>query len=165
ADGVGGRWVPAEAARSILNGIFCSDSWDGFTRAELVIEAVSEDRATKRHVLAEVQPRVSQSAILATTTTAFAVRSLQSALYRPGRLVGLHFGCPAAALKCVEVSAGPATDADAVAAARGWLGGPRRHTVLVAGRPRRALARVLLAYLHEALVLAGQGASPAPLDA
>jgi 3-hydroxyacyl-CoA dehydrogenase/enoyl-CoA hydratase/3-hydroxybutyryl-CoA epimerase len=163
-DAVERRLIPADAARAKLDGIFCSDSWDGFTGAELVIEAVSEDRATKRHLLAEVQPRVSPAAVLATTTTAFTVRSLQSALYRPGRLVGLHFGCPAAALTCVEVSAGPATDADAIAAARGWLAAYGRNGVLVADRPGRALGRVLLAYLHEALVLVEKGVSPVALD-
>jgi 3-hydroxyacyl-CoA dehydrogenase/enoyl-CoA hydratase/3-hydroxybutyryl-CoA epimerase len=164
-DAVARRLISADAARSKLDGIFCSDSWDGFTGAELVIEAVSEDRATKRRLLAEVQPRVSATAVLATTTTALTVRSLQSALYRPGRLVGLHFGCPAAALKCVEISAGPATDADAVAAARGWLAANGRTGVLVADRPGRALGRVLLAYLHEALVLVEKGVSPVALDA
>jgi 3-hydroxyacyl-CoA dehydrogenase / enoyl-CoA hydratase / 3-hydroxybutyryl-CoA epimerase len=53
-DAVERRLIPADAARSMLDGVFCSDSWDGFTGAELVIEAVGEDRATKRHVLAEV---------------------------------------------------------------------------------------------------------------
>jgi 3-hydroxyacyl-CoA dehydrogenase/enoyl-CoA hydratase/3-hydroxybutyryl-CoA epimerase len=163
-DAVERRLISADAAQAKLDGIFCSDSWDGFTGAELVIEAVSEDRATKRHLLAEVQPRVSPAAVLATTTTAFTVRSLQGALYRPDRLVGLHFGCPAAALKCVEVSAGPATDPDAVARVRDWLAANGRVGVLVADRPGRALGRVMLAYLHEALVLIEKGVSAADLD-
>jgi len=163
-DAVERRLLPAADARSKLDGIFCSDSWDGFAGAELVIEAVGEDRATKRHVLAEVQPRVSQSAVLATTTTAFTVRSLQSALCRPGRLVGLHFGCPAAALRCVEVAAGPATDADAVTQTQEWLAANGRTCVLVADRPGRALGRVLLGYLREALALIEKGVSPATLD-
>src|SRR5205085_10036468 len=96
-------------------------------------------------------------ALLATTTTALTVQALQEGLARPGRLVGLHVGVPAAALKVVELTAGPATEPAAVARLRAWLQAQGRTAALVADRPGRVLGRVLLPYLHEAALLAEEG--------
>src|SRR5204862_2417134 len=129
--------IPMEAVPPQLARIVCSNAFDGFADAELVIEAVDEIQATKRRVLTEAEDQIGPTAVLATATTAFTVRSLQEGLARPERLIGLHFSCPAAALRQVEVAAGPATDPAAVARVRHWLAANGREGVLVADRPGR----------------------------
>ena len=105
------------------------------------------------------------SALLATTSTAFTVLELQERLARPQRLLGLHVGHPAAAMRWVEVTAGPTTDPMVVSRLRNWLRANGKRPLLVADRPGRVLGRVLLPYLHEAVLLAEEGYNVALVDA
>jgi 3-hydroxyacyl-CoA dehydrogenase/enoyl-CoA hydratase/3-hydroxybutyryl-CoA epimerase len=159
------RLIPLDEAPAKLAAIPCTSTWQGFADVDLVIEAVDEDLALKRRVLPQAERHVPSSALLATATTAFTVQALQEGLVWPGRLVGLHLGHPVAALKAAEVTAGPATDPAAVARLRHWLRQNGKATVLVADRPGRVLGRVLLPYLHEAVLLAEDGVPVAEADA
>jgi 3-hydroxyacyl-CoA dehydrogenase/enoyl-CoA hydratase/3-hydroxybutyryl-CoA epimerase len=159
------RLLPVDDAAGKLTAIPCGVDWVGFEDVDLVIEAVGEDRALKRRVLADAEQRVPPAALFATTTTALTVRELQERLARPGRLVGLHLGHPAAALKAAEVAAGPLTEPMAVARLRAWLHAHGKRAVFVADRPGRALGRVLLPYLHEAVLLAEEGFAVPAVDA
>lgn len=84
---------------------------------------------------------------------------------RPQRLLGLHVGHPASALRWAEVTAGPITDPNVVTRLRIWLRANGKRPLLVADRPGRVLGRVLLPYLHEAVLLAEEGYDVACVDA
>jgi 3-hydroxyacyl-CoA dehydrogenase/enoyl-CoA hydratase/3-hydroxybutyryl-CoA epimerase len=159
------RLIPADDVADRLSEIACGSTWDGFKDVDLVIEAVDEDIALKHRVLQRVERRIPPGAIIATATTAFTVRELQGKLDHPGRLVGLHLGHPAAALKLAELTAGPATDPAAVTRLRRWLRDNGKIAGLVADRPGRVLGRVLLPYLHEAILLAEDGVPVSAADA
>jgi 3-hydroxyacyl-CoA dehydrogenase/enoyl-CoA hydratase/3-hydroxybutyryl-CoA epimerase len=140
-------------------------AWDGFEYVDLLVEAVGEDLALKQRVLREAEKHLPRSATFATTTTTLTVGAVQGGLVRPQRLVGLHFPHPATALKPVEIAAGPATEPAAVARWRDWLRSLGKHPFLVADRPGFALARVMLPYFHEAILLAAEGVTVADVDA
>ncbi|HEX4588673.1 MAG TPA: 3-hydroxyacyl-CoA dehydrogenase NAD-binding domain-containing protein [Gemmataceae bacterium] len=159
------RLLPAEDLADRLAAIPVSSAWVGFEEADLVIEAVDEDLAVKSEILQEAERHVPPAAILATCSTAFTVRELQERLARPQRLLGLHVGHPAPAMRWVEVTAGPTTDPSVVARLRTWLRANGKRPLLVADRPGRVLGRVLLPFLHEAVLLAEEGYSVAAVDA
>jgi 3-hydroxyacyl-CoA dehydrogenase/enoyl-CoA hydratase/3-hydroxybutyryl-CoA epimerase len=159
------RLIPADDVPERLSAIVCGSSWHGFKDVDLVIEAVDEDLALKQRVLQAAERRVPPAALLATATTAFTVQALQDGLARPERLVGMHFGHPAAALKFAELAAGPATDPAVVTRLRHWLRAHGKVAGLVADRPGRVLGRVVLPYLHEAILLAEDGIPVAAADA
>src|SRR5262245_55083863 len=73
--------------------------------ATLVLEAVVEDLAVKRELLAEVEAIVGERAILATNTSSLSVTALAAACKRPERVAGFHFFNPAPVMKVVEVIA------------------------------------------------------------
>jgi 3-hydroxyacyl-CoA dehydrogenase/enoyl-CoA hydratase/3-hydroxybutyryl-CoA epimerase len=77
----------------------------------------------------------------------------------------MHVGHPAAALRWVEVTAGPTTDPAVVTRLRTWLRAQGKKPLLVADRPGRVLGRVLLPYLHEAVLLSEEGYDVACIDA
>lgn len=72
-------------------------------RADLVIEAVPEQLALKRAVLAEADRVLKIEAILATNTSSISVTALAAATSRPDRFVGMHFMNPVPVMGLVEV--------------------------------------------------------------
>lgn len=156
--------TPDDVARR-LTSIQCTDSWDGFIAADLVIEATDESQSRKRLLLHDIERIVRPVTVIATTSTVMPVGSLYRSLVNPERFLGIHFGHPAASSRCVELTAGTATDPNVIARVRAWLRARGKIAVQTADRPGRVLGRVLLPYFHEAILLATEGAKIAQIDA
>jgi 3-hydroxybutyryl-CoA dehydrogenase len=77
---------------------------------DLVIEAIVEDLAAKRELLAALDGIVRPDAILATNTSALSVTELAAATAAPERVVGMHFFNPAPLMPLVEVVRAELTD-------------------------------------------------------
>ncbi len=122
---------------------------DGFADADFVIEAVFEELAVKRQVLAEVEAVVSDTCVLATNTSSLSVTAMASGLKHPERVVGFHFFNPVAVLPLVEVVRGTATDDAAVATALAVGRQLKKNCVIVADRPAFVVNRVLTRFLGE----------------
>jgi 3-hydroxybutyryl-CoA dehydrogenase len=110
--------------------------------AGVVIEAVVEDLAVKRSLLAELEQVVAADCLLASNSSSLTPTAMAAGLAHPGRLVGLHFFNPVPAMRLVEVISGPATSAAAAAdraeaLARAW----RKTVVRSAATPGPRLRR------------------------
>ncbi len=84
--------------------------------AEIAIEAVIEDEAIKRQVLADLDDRMAPEAIIATNTSSIPITRLAQATRRPELFIGMHFMNPVPMLPLVEVIRGLATSDETVAA-------------------------------------------------
>jgi 3-hydroxybutyryl-CoA dehydrogenase len=134
--------------------------------ATLVVEAVVEDLAVKRGLLAELEPIVGERAILASNTSSLSVTALAAACRRPERVAGFHFFNPAPVMKVVEVVAALRTDAaacDALAALARRFG----HTpVRALDTPGFIVNHAGRGYGTEGLKILAEGiCEPAVLDA
>lgn len=90
---------------------------DDAAHADLAIEAVPEDVALKRQVLAELDKKAAGHVIFASNTSSISITELASATSRPDRFIGVHFFNPVPVMKLVEVVRGLLTsDATAKAA-------------------------------------------------
>jgi len=132
----------------------------------LAIEAIVEDLAAKCALFADLEKRLSATAILATNTSSISITAIAAALDRPERCAGFHFFNPAPAMRLVEIVAGAqsgdAVLADLVDTARAWGKDPVR----VRSTPGFVVNRVARPYYGEALRLLEEGAAdPATLDA
>ncbi|MGN6252275.1 MAG: 3-hydroxyacyl-CoA dehydrogenase family protein [Marmoricola sp.] len=72
-------------------------------RADLVVEAVTEQLEVKKALFSQLDQIVSDDAVLATNTSSLSVTEISTANSRPGRVVGLHFFNPAPVQDLVEV--------------------------------------------------------------
>lgn len=77
--------------------------------AELVVEAVFEDRNLKTRMFAELNKLCSQQAILASNTSSISITELGRATDRPEKVIGMHFFNPVPVMKLVEVVRGALT--------------------------------------------------------
>jgi 3-hydroxyacyl-CoA dehydrogenase/enoyl-CoA hydratase/3-hydroxybutyryl-CoA epimerase len=139
-------------------------SYDGFEGIDLVIEAVVEKMGVKQSVLRETETHMSAAAIFATNTSALSVSELQSVAQHPGRVGGMHFFNPVDRMPLVEIIRGERTDERTVATLFDTALRLGKTPVVVADRPGFLVNRLLVAYLNEACLAAGEGIEWQSLD-
>src|SRR5205823_12258136 len=78
--------------------------------ADLVIEAATENEATKREIFSTLCASLRPDAIVATNTSSISITRLAAATDRPERFIGIHFMNPVPLMELVELIRGIATD-------------------------------------------------------
>jgi len=132
-----------------------------FADADLVLEAVFEDLATKKQVFADVEKIVRPDCVLATNTSSLSVTAMAADLVHPERVVGLHFFNPVAVMPLLEVVRTAQTD-DATLATGFAVGKAlRKSCVLVRDATAFVVNRLLQRFLGEVLGAVDEGT---PLD-
>ena len=129
--------------------------------AEIVIEAVFEDRAVKRRLLAEVEEAAPDSALLATNTSSLSVADLAEALRLPARLVGIHFFNPVHAMRLVEVVTHATVEPRAVERALAFARELGKEPIVVKDSPGFASSRLGVVLGLEAMRMLEQGVASA----
>lgn len=125
--------------------------------APVVIEAVIENHAAKRRLLAALEQHIPTDALLATNTSSLSVASLADALSHPARFCGLHFCHPVADRPLVEVIAAPRTAPATLARALQFLAALGKRPLRTADVTGFAVNRLLFPYLEAAVELVRAG--------
>jgi 3-hydroxyacyl-CoA dehydrogenase/enoyl-CoA hydratase/3-hydroxybutyryl-CoA epimerase len=151
------RLLSANEARNKLAAIAWTTAWQGFDKADLVIEAAIEELNIKRQIFAELERRTRHDAILATNTSSLLVRQMQEGLAHPERVAGLHFFNPVHKMPLVEVVRSQHTQQSVPAILLKWAAAVGKTPVLVADSPGFLVNRILMPYLNEAGMLVAEG--------
>lgn len=130
---------------------------NGLSSADIIIEAIFEDVEVKRELFKSIEPVVKAEAILATNTSSIPLDEISSVLKKPERLVGLHFFNPVAMMPLVEIVKSPKTDPQVADKAAAFTRKIDRLPLPVTSTPGFLVNRILMPYLMEAVVLAGEG--------
>src|SRR3954453_19766854 len=77
--------------------------------ADLVIEAVFEDRGVKAQVFAEIEPHLAAGALLGSNTSTLPITQLAEGVPRPADFIGLHFFSPVDKMPLLEIVKGEQT--------------------------------------------------------
>jgi 3-hydroxyacyl-CoA dehydrogenase/enoyl-CoA hydratase/3-hydroxybutyryl-CoA epimerase len=134
-----------------------SIDYSGFTRADLVIEAVFEDVAVKRRVVEEVEAEVAPDAIVATNTSTIPIRQIAEGARYPERVIGMHFFSPVEKMPLLEVIPHEGTSPDTVVATVRFGRKLGKTVIVVRDRPGFWVNRILSPYLNEAGILIEEG--------
>ncbi len=140
---------------------------DTFAEADLVIETIVEDAATKLGLFRRIEPWCHPKAIIATNTSSLTIAELAQGFDRPERFAGLHFLKPAHQTGVVEIIPGPDTDDTTVTFLR-EVAAAMGKAALVAQRdvPGFIWNRLQFAMLRECLHMLEEGvASAEDIDA
>jgi 3-hydroxyacyl-CoA dehydrogenase/enoyl-CoA hydratase/3-hydroxybutyryl-CoA epimerase len=135
--------------------------YGGFSRADLVIEAVFEDLELKRRVLAEVESHTRPDAVFASNTSTLQIRAIAAGARRPERVLGMHFFSPVERMPLVEVIPTEGTAPEALVTAVRFGRRMGKTVIVVADRPGFWVNRILIPYLNEAGRLLDEGV---PID-
>jgi 3-hydroxybutyryl-CoA dehydrogenase len=126
---------------------------------DVVIEAVPEQLALKRAVLAAIEARGPR--LLASNTSALSIDALAEGLTRPADFLGLHFFNPVWSMALVEVVRGAATDEATLATALELVALLGKEPVVVADRPGFATSRLGVLLGLEAVRMLEEGVASA----
>ncbi|MBQ9916280.1 MAG: 3-hydroxyacyl-CoA dehydrogenase family protein [Microbacterium sp.] len=159
------RGATSRSAAEVDAALTVGTDLDVFAAAELVIEAVPEDRALKEDALARIERTLPAASALASNTSSISIDALGAALRRPDRLLGLHFFNPVPTSALVEVVLGSATAPALADAARGWVAAIDKTAVTVRDSPGFASSRLGVMLGLEAIRMLEEGvASAADID-
>lgn len=101
--------------QAMMAALHPTTSYDEAAGADLAIEAVFEDMATKQTVFASLATAMGDDAIIATNTSYLNPNEIAAGIANPSRIIGLHFFSPAHIMKLVEIVQAAETSPDVVA--------------------------------------------------
>jgi 3-hydroxyacyl-CoA dehydrogenase len=134
-------------------------TYDGFDKADVIVEAVFEGMALKKEIFAELDAIAKPDCILATNTSTLDIDEIASATRRPQMVVGHHFFSPANVMRLMEVVRGKATGKEVIATSMA-LAKKLKKVAVLAGNCRGFIGnRMIHIYLREAQFLVEEGAS------
>jgi 3-hydroxyacyl-CoA dehydrogenase len=90
-------------------------SYDDFSQADMVIEAVFEGMTLKKQVFAELDRVCKPRAILASNTSTLNIDEIASSTSCPDAVIGTHFFSPANVMRLLEIVRGKATSREVIA--------------------------------------------------
>ncbi len=156
--------VDRREARRAIARVTGTTDWSGFGRADLVVEAVFEEIALKRRVLAEIEAAVRPDAVIATNTSALPIASIASEARHPERVVGMHFFSPVHRMSLVEVVRPTGASGTAISRAVAAAQAMGKTVIVVRDGPGFYTTRVIGVMLGEAARLLDEGARIEDVD-
>jgi 3-hydroxybutyryl-CoA dehydrogenase len=142
-----------------------TDLAEGVSSADLVVEAVTEDRAVKDKVFRMFDASCKPSAILASNTSSISITVLAAATRRPDKVIGMHFMNPVPVMKLVEVIRGLETSDETLIAVRDTCVRIGKTAVEVNDYPGFVANRMLMPMINEAITCVMEGvATPESID-
>ncbi|PZU32039.1 MULTISPECIES: 3-hydroxyacyl-CoA dehydrogenase family protein [unclassified Microbacterium] len=137
------------------------DDIAAFADADLVIEAVPEDRALKGDALGRIARVVAPASAIVSNTSSISIDALAATITHPERFLGLHFFNPVPASALVEIVTGAATAPAVVESARAWVDALGKAPVVVRDSPGFASSRLGVMLGLEAIRMLEEGVATA----
>lgn len=136
----------------------------GVEKADVVIEAIFEDKDAKQAIYKDIEPRMKADAVLATNTSSIPLETLAKGLKDPKRLIGIHFFNPVAMMPLVEIVKTNKSSKSIVQQAIAFCLHIGKLPLPVKSAPGFLVNRILMPYLVEAVTLYDEGVSPEAID-
>ena len=147
-----------EAVDALLANILVEEK-SACADADLIIECVKEDMATKKELLNELDALCKPEAIFASNTSSLSITEMGQGLKH--HLIGMHFFNPVPAMKLVEVIAGGNTPADLVDYIKNLSVEIGKTPVVVNEAPGFVVNKILIPYCNEGVCVLQEGVASA----
>ena len=157
--------LTAEARAAALARVTTTTGLGTMARADLVIEAITEDAAVKAGLYRELNAVCPPTTTFASNTSSLSIGMLAAGSGRPDRFVGLHFFNPVPLMPLVEVIRGETTSLETYDEALGFVRQLGKETVEAQDVPGFVVNLLLVPYLLDAVRALERGvASTADID-
>ena len=134
-------------------------------KADLVIEAATENESVKIKILQGVEAVLRPETIIATNTSSLSITKLAAATRRPDKMVGMHFFNPVPMMALVEIIRGLQTSEATIDAVTELAKALDKTPIGVKNSAGFVVNRVLCPMINEAIFVYSEGlASAAEID-
>ncbi|MGR9169668.1 FAD-dependent oxidoreductase [Rhizobium sp. KDH_Rht_773_N] len=163
-DSIGKGRLTQEEGAALLSRITPSADYGDLKDADLVIEAVFEDRAVKKAVIEQVEAVIPQTTIFASNTSTLPITGLAENSKRPDQFIGVHFFSPVEKMMLTEVILGRKTGDKALAVALDYVAAIRKTPIVVNDTRGFFVNRCVFRYIHEAYDMLIEGVPAAMIE-
>ena len=134
-------------------------------KADLVIEAATENESVKIKILQDVEAVLRPETIIATNTSSLSITKLAAATKRPDKMVGMHFFNPVPMMALVEIIRGLQTSEATIDAVTELAKALGKTPIGVKNSAGFVVNRILCPMINEAIFVYSEGlASAAEID-
>ena len=134
-------------------------------KAELIVEAATENPELKFTIFEKLDELTPEGAILATNTSSISITEIAARTGRPDKVVGMHFMNPVPVMKLVEIIRGLGTSDETTAAVMEVATSLGKTPVEASDYPGFVANRILLPMINEAVYCVMEGvATPEAVD-
>lgn len=158
------RKITPEEANLKIDSVTTGLDFIGFDKAQFVIEAVVENMAVKKRILAEAETQVKKDTIIVSNTSSLSISEMASALKNPERFAGMHFFNPVNRMPLVEVIRGEKTSDKTISTVVKLSKKLGKTPIVVKDVAGFLVNRILLPYMNEAAYLLQEGAEVKRID-
>ena len=158
-----GKSTPEKKAE-ILARIHPTADYAELKNADLVIEAVFEDRAIKAEVTKKAEAVMGAGAIYGSNTSTLPITGLAEASERPESFIGIHFFSPVDRMGLVEIIMGKKTSPRALATAIDYVQKIRKTPIVVNDSRGFYTSRCFGTYTREGMAMLAEGIHPALIE-
>ena len=158
-----GRSTPEKKAE-VLERIHATADFGALKDADLVIEAVFEDRAVKAEATKKTDAVTRDTTIFGSNTSTLPITGLSEASKRPANFIGIHFFSPVERMGLVEIIVGKQTSSRALATAIDYVRKIRKTPIVVNDSRGFYTSRCFGTYTLEGLLMMSERISPVLID-
>jgi len=156
--------IPEAEARAIVARVQPVADYERLAGAELVIEAVFENREVKAEVTRRAEAVLRSEVVFASNTSTLPITGLAQASARPERFIGLHFFSPVERMPLVEIIRGERTGEEALAWSMDFVRQIGKTPIVVNDSRGFYTSRVFGTYTREAVLMLAEGVRPALIE-
>ncbi|HEY0974842.1 MAG TPA: 3-hydroxyacyl-CoA dehydrogenase NAD-binding domain-containing protein [Solimonas sp.] len=153
-----------EGKDQFLARIKATTSYDDLKGADLIIEAVFEDRGIKADVTKKAEAQLAKTAVFASNTSTLPITGLAEASERPKNFIGLHFFSPVDKMPLVEIIKGKKTSKETLAKGFDYVQQIRKTPIVVNDARGFYTSRCFATYPMEGLQLLAEGQHPRSIE-
>src|SRR6201985_2471167 len=149
--------ITEDAKGQALKKIAPTETLEGLSDCDLVIETAVEKEDVKRKIFHDVCAVLKPEAIVASNTSSISITRLAASTDRPERFIGIHFMNPVPLMELVELIRGIATDDSTFDAAREFVTRLGKQIAVSEDFPAFIVNRILLPMINEAIYTLYEG--------
>lgn len=134
-----------------------TDITEGVKKANLVVEAATENVDLKLKIFKQLDETAPKKAILASNTSSISITKIAAATQRPEQVIGMHFMNPVPVMKLVEVIRGYSTSDEVTLTIMNLSRVLEKNPVEVNDYPGFVANKILMPMINEAIITLYEG--------
>ena len=153
-----------EKKEKLLNLITPTTDYALLQGADLIVEAVFENRDIKAEVTAKAEDQIADTAVFGSNTSTLPITGLAENSKRPNNFIGIHYFSPVERMPLVEIIMGKETSQETLAKTMDYVQKIKKTPIVVNDSRGFYTSRVFGTYTGEGVAMLAEGIKPALIE-